>query len=66
MIKIIDFNVSKLIDLPEESSELKFENDESKAKPINSEIIDPSLHSKFKYSLFTKTGTPLYTAPEIL
>jgi serine/threonine protein kinase len=46
LIKVLDFNVSKLI------KDFNLE-DESKAS------------SKFKYSLFTKTGTPLYTAPEM-
>ena len=43
-VKVIDFNVSQLI---EEDRHL---------------LPQPS---KFKYSMFTKTGTPLYSAPEI-
>lgn len=45
LIKIIDFNVSQLIDAEKH--------------------ILPEGESKFKYSLFTKTGTPLYSAPEL-
>jgi len=44
-IKILDFNVSKLIE-----KDTDYSTDED---------------SKFKYSLFTKTGTPIYTAPEM-
>lgn len=43
-IKILDFNVSKLIDGAEQISDEE---------------------GRFKFSLFTKTGTPIYTAPEI-
>ena len=42
MIKILDFNVSKIA--------------------ANDQI---NIDNKFKYSLFTKTGTPIYTAPEM-
>ena len=42
-VKILDFNVSKLI----EDGHLK------------------SAEPKWRYSMFTKTGTPLYSAPEI-
>lgn len=46
-IKILDFNVSKMMDMKDESHE----------KPYST--------AKSKYILFTKTGTPLYTAPEM-
>jgi len=45
MIKIIDFNVSQIIESDKHFIE--------------------SGTSKFKYTLFTKTGTPLYSAPEL-
>jgi len=46
-VKVLDFNVSKLVDadhilVPEEGETLRY-----------------------KYSLFTKRGTPVYSAPEI-
>ena len=44
-IKILDFNVSKIV------------------VDHQQEISDPD--SKYRYSLFTKTGTPIYTAPEM-
>ena len=28
-------------------------------------LVENAENYKFKYSLFTKTGTPIYTAPEI-
>lgn len=43
-VKILDFNVSKSIENPDQ-------------------IVDED--GRFKFSLFTKTGTPIYTAPEI-
>jgi serine/threonine protein kinase len=48
LIKILDFNVSKLICLNSQTAH-------------HSDLID----QKYKYSLFTKTGTPIYSAPEI-
>lgn len=44
-VKILDFNVSKLVELESDFS--------------------PDPKSKFKISLQTKTGTPIYTAPEL-
>jgi serine/threonine protein kinase len=45
-VKILDFNVSKLIEK-------------------DTDYNTSSEEHRFKYSLFTKTGTPIYTAPEI-
>lgn len=50
LVKILDFNVSKLLNL---------------SATKNSQMIDDLCDSKYKYSLFTKTGTPIYSAPEI-
>ena len=47
-IKIMDFNVSKIIDL----DKLEKQDDEQMSK-------------WYRYSMFTKTGTPLFTAPEM-
>lgn len=44
-VKIIDFNVSKLVEVEHN--------------------LNRQTESKFRYSLFTKTGTPVYTAPEM-
>lgn len=44
LIKILDFNVSKLIEKKED---------------------DENTKSKYKFLMFTKTGTPIYTAPEM-
>lgn len=46
-VKLLDFNISKII---EKEHEFVKENEDN----------------KYRYSMFTKTGTPLYSAPEIL
>lgn len=51
LIKILDFNVSKLIN----------QQTMDKVNETEGTIAD----NKYKYSLFTKTGTPIYSAPEI-
>ena len=63
-VKILDFNVSKLIDgvgphsqgLSEESKNESHSRTRRLSLLVNNERI--------KYSLFTKTGTPIYAAPE--
>lgn len=48
-IKILDFNVSKIVEGDQASDDCDEEDEEP----------------KFKFSLMTKTGTPIYTAPEM-
>ncbi|CDW73420.1 protein kinase domain containing protein [Stylonychia lemnae] len=58
-IKILDFNVSKLV---ENQRSRRNSLDEEESKSYQS---SPSKNGKYKYSLFTKTGTPIYSAPEM-
>jgi serine/threonine protein kinase len=38
----------------------------SKIVEKDSEFVKDNENNKYKYLMFTKTGTPLYSAPEIL
>lgn len=60
VVKILDFNVSKVHAMPEK------ETDEIRKMLEKLDLEKPSHpEHKTKYSMFTKTGTPLYTAPEM-
>jgi len=66
----LDFNVSKLIlsGFPGKSGAETDQYDESSLDKIMKgmsigEAEEPRVG--FRYSMFTKTGTPLYTAPEM-
>ncbi len=67
VIKILDFNVSKLAD-----KEHYISNNFHLFGEVNKQVEEggeneevKSEKGKFKFSLFTKTGTPIYTAPEM-
>eukprot|EP00347_Sterkiella_histriomuscorum_P009762 403339989 len=79
-IKILDFNVSKLIEnqssqkRPSRTTSFDQQDDIqeqlaaiqlSDSIQTSSQYGSPNKFGKFRYSLFTKTGTPIYTAPEI-
>lgn len=70
-VKLLDFNISKLVDESKSSrhgsidqidaeEEIKHQSGEKKEKVSMSIEND-----RTKYSMFTKTGTPIYSAPEI-
>lgn len=58
-IKILDFNVSKLV----ENYDIFNDDHDEEVKHTEERKSEPRV--KARYSLFTKTGTPLYSAPEI-
>lgn len=57
LVKLLDFNVSKIMDIKSSSSHVDGESPKREHKTFDT--------GKFKYSMFTKTGTPIYTAPEL-
>ncbi len=66
-VKMLDFNVSKLIDgigpltnITANTSEESKNESPSRTRRIS---LMPT-NDRTKYSLFTKTGTPIYSAPE--
>ena len=60
IVMILDFNVSKLHGIPDQPS------DETLKLMEKLDLEKSSLADhKTRYSMFTKTGTPLYTAPEM-
>ena len=64
-VKILDFNVSKLIEKKGTKSFSNYEIEDIKVSDDEEESKEVRAEDRFKYSLFTKTGTPLYTAPEM-
>lgn len=59
-VKIIDFNVSKLLKMSGVGDD--FGSDMAHRKEEDEEVYK---QSKFKYLMLTKTGTPIFTAPEM-
>jgi len=67
-VKILDFNISKLIDdFRQRNSSLDLnEVTDEEVKGVEKKRVSMSIErERTKYSMFTKTGTPIYSAPEI-